>query len=73
MKRLRLTIAFIIIFLAAAHVLAAPQYVASMLRQPFHFVTCRSAMNINPSNAVYFETRQKAIEAGHRPCKLCKP
>lgn len=48
-------------------------YVASKLRAPFHILTCSSAMRITADHAVYYETREQAIEAGHRPCKRCKP
>jgi len=48
-------------------------YIASRLRAPFHYLTCRSARLITPEHAVYFETREQAIEAGHRPCKNCSP
>jgi micrococcal nuclease len=69
----RIIIAFVVIILLTAHVLASPQYIASALREPFHFITCAWAMKISPSNAVYYETREEAIKAGHRPCKFCKP
>jgi len=38
-------------------------YIASRLRAPFHYLTCRSARLITPEHAVYFETREQAIEA----------
>lgn len=33
------------------------------------FITAKIA----PQNAVYFETREEAIQVGHRPCKVCRP
>ena len=36
-------------------------------------VTCKWAKKIAPSNAVYYTTREEAIQDGHRPCKVCKP
>lgn len=53
--------------------LAAPQYVASRIRDPFHSVSCEWAHKISKHNAVYYETREEAMEDGHRPCKVCKP
>ena len=34
-----------------------------------HVVTCKWAKKIAPSNAVYYTTREEAIQDGHRPCK----
>ena len=69
----RLIIALIIVCLHSSITLAAPQYIASMLRNPFHNITCTWAKKISPSNAVYYETRSEAINNGHRPCKVCNP
>ena len=63
----------LVVLLLAAAVLAAPQYVASINKEPFHRVSCRWARKISPSNAVYYNTRQEAINDGHRPCKVCRP
>jgi len=48
-------------------------YVASSLREPFHRPSCRWAQRIDHANLQQFSTRQAAIDAGHRPCKVCKP
>jgi methylphosphotriester-DNA--protein-cysteine methyltransferase len=48
-------------------------YEASALREPFHRPSCRWAAQISPRNLQTFKTRQEAINAGHRPCKVCKP
>lgn len=65
--------ALLSVFILAAAALASAPYVASVLRAPFHRVTCRWAAKIAPENAVYYETRAQAIADGHRPCKVCKP
>lgn len=49
------------------------QYVASVLREPFHDPNCRWAKRINPENLIGFKTRQEALDSGRRPCKVCKP
>jgi hypothetical protein len=49
------------------------QYVASKNSTVFHTLTCRSAKRISPENLVGYKTRQEAINAGKRPCKLCSP
>jgi micrococcal nuclease len=62
-----------IVIVSAACALASSGYVASRNRSPFHLQSCSSAQRINPSNAVYYQSREEAINAGHRPCKICKP
>lgn len=69
----RITLSTLAVLLLAAAVLAAPQYVASINKEPFHRISCRWAQKISPKNAVYYNTRQEAIQDGHRPCKVCKP
>lgn len=69
----RLALSTLLVLLLAVAVLAAPQYVASVYKEPFHRVSCRWARKISPSNAVYYNTRQEAINDGHRPCKVCRP
>jgi hypothetical protein len=53
----------------------APQanYVASKVRMPFHRSDCKWAQKISPKNLEVFETREQAIAAGHRACKICQP
>lgn len=51
----------------------AYRYVASKIRKPFHYPTCKWALEIDPQNLQTFKTRDEAIAAGHRPCKVCDP
>lgn len=69
----RIALSTLAVLLLAAAVLVAPQYVASINKEPFHRISCRWAQKISPYNAVYYETREEAIQDGHRPCKACKP
>lgn len=69
----RITLSTLAVLLLAAAVLAAPQYVASVNKEPFHRISCRWAQKISPKNAVYYNTREEAVQDGHRPCKVCKP
>ena len=39
----------------------------------FHKADCHSASNISSENLVSYKTRQEAVKAGKRPCKLCNP
>ena len=48
-------------------------YVASSTRNPFHRPRCKWAQRISPENLQTFKTREDAIKAGHKPCKVCKP
>ena len=49
------------------------KYVASKNSKVFHKATCSSAKRIKPGNLVTYKTREEAIQAGKRPCKICKP
>lgn len=48
-------------------------YVASAIREPFHKNSCKWAAKIAEDNLVGYDTRQEAIDDGHRPCKVCRP
>lgn len=48
-------------------------YVASKEQDPFHYRACKSAAKISPANREIFKSRKAALEAGHRPCKICRP
>jgi len=52
---------------------AEHQYVASKNSQVFHLPGCRSVKRISPENLTGFKTRQQALNAGKKPCKLCTP
>ena len=58
---------------AAPQPQAKVQYVASSAREPFHLPSCEWAAKISASNKQTFATREAAIRAGHRPCKVCRP
>ncbi|MCK4293131.1 MAG: hypothetical protein KAY65_08025 [Planctomycetes bacterium] len=49
------------------------KYVASKNSKVFHSPDCRFAGTISPKNLVGYKTRKDAINAGKRPCKVCKP
>ena len=49
------------------------EFVASKNSKVFHKSNCSSAKRIKPGNLVTYSTREKATEAGKRPCKICKP
>ena len=54
-------------------VAASYKYVSSKNSQVFHSPNCRSAKRIKPENLVGYNSRDEVIQAGKRPCKVCKP
>ena len=54
-------------------VTVAYRYVSSKNSQVFHSPQCRSAKRIKPENLITYSSREEAIKAGKRPCKVCKP
>lgn len=49
------------------------RYIASWQREPFHLPGCSCLRRIRRQNLHGIKTREAAIEAGHRPCRVCKP
>ncbi len=52
---------------------AETRFVASWQRKPFHRADCKWARRIRRKNLQGVRTRQAAVKAGHRPCRVCKP
>lgn len=73
MKRLTTAIVILAILMTAVICAAEEKYVASRHNRPFHTLSCRWAKKISQENAVYYSTRDEAINDGHRPCKVCRP
>lgn len=60
----RLLTAFVVILLLFASIAAASgPYVASKLREPFHYTSCKWAKKIDPENIVYYQTREAEYAA----------
>ena len=49
------------------------KYVGSRNNRIFHRLDCYYVKRIKEINKVYFVDREKAMKAGFRPCKICKP
>jgi len=49
------------------------QFIASLRRDAFHRRACRWARKISRGNVLGVRTREAAIKAGHRPCRVCRP
>ena len=54
-------------------VAARYKYVSSKNSKVFHSPQCRSAKRIKPENLVGYNSKEEVIQAGKRPCKVCKP
>lgn len=39
----------------------------------FHYDSCQYVYRMNNSNKVYFDSREDAVDAGYRPCRVCRP
>jgi methylphosphotriester-DNA--protein-cysteine methyltransferase len=48
-------------------------YVGSSTTHKFHYESCRAAQKIRADHRVNFDTRDEAVNAGYRPCGICKP
>ena len=57
----------------AKRTVAEYKYVASKNSKVFHKPDCRWVKRILAKNLVGYNNRGEAIQAGKRPCKLCKP
>ncbi len=49
------------------------KYVGNRNSRIFHRLDCYHVKRTKETNKVYFADRKKAIKAGFRPCKICKP
>ncbi len=49
------------------------KYVASKNSKVFHKAECEWAKKVKPENLTGHSSRDEAVRAGKRPCKLCKP
>ncbi|RPF49475.1 micrococcal nuclease [Thermodesulfitimonas autotrophica] len=47
-------------------------YVGNRRTKIFHRAGCRWAQKISPANRVEFGSREEAIKAGYRPCRVCR-
>jgi hypothetical protein len=49
------------------------QYIGNSRSYIFHHSWCRYVGQMSDSHKVYFDSRDEAIDAGYRPCKVCRP
>jgi hypothetical protein len=48
-------------------------YVSSKYSIYYHRPTCKKVLKINPYTKETFKTVKEALDAGKRPCPICKP
>ena len=53
--------------------LAADKYVSSKYSVYYHKQSCKKAQKIDPLIKVIYNSPKEALDAGKRPCSLCKP
>lgn len=68
MKRI-LTLTAVLILICST----ALAYVGNRNTRKFHHDSCGSVAQMKPSNRVYIETRDEAINSGYVPCQRCRP
>ncbi|MBO8461289.1 MAG: hypothetical protein IAA85_00980 [Firmicutes bacterium] len=75
MKRLYLLILLLLcnLFLFTNIVGANVYYVGSVNSDIYHYPNCRAARRINDNNLVSFDSVKEALDAGYKPCSICKP
>ncbi|MHB1128511.1 MAG: methylated-DNA--[protein]-cysteine S-methyltransferase [Ilumatobacteraceae bacterium] len=49
------------------------RYLGSATTHIFCHPTCRNARRITPTHQRWFTATNKAVDAGYRPCKVCRP
>ena len=52
---------------------AADKYVSSKYSVYYHKPSCKKALKIDPLIMVIYDSPKEALEAGKRPCQICKP
>jgi methylphosphotriester-DNA--protein-cysteine methyltransferase len=48
-------------------------FVGSRHSNVYHLPTCSAARRIKPENLIGFKSREEAVRADYRPCKICRP
>lgn len=48
-------------------------YIGSKNSDKYHKKNCRWVEKIEEENAVYFNSKEEAVQAGYKPCGTCKP
>lgn len=57
----------------ATNAISGRRYMGSATTHIFCHPTCRNARRITSTHQRWFAATNKAVEAGYRPCKVCRP
>jgi len=68
-----ITIVNCLLLLLSFTVLASDRYVSSKYSVYYHKQSCKKALKIDPLIRVIYNSPKEALEAGKRPCQICKP
>ena len=68
-----ITIVNCLFVLLSFAVLASDKYVSSKYSVYYHKQSCKKALKVDPLIKVIFNSPKQALEAGKRPCQICKP
>ncbi len=74
-----ITVSFVLLILIFNLIGASPSpgfnYVGSVKseKKRFHSFHCYLSKNIKSNNAIYFKTRDEAVNSGYTPCHVCNP
>ena len=52
---------------------AATGFIANKNSKVFHKADCKLVAKMKPENKVPYASRDEAIKAGYKPCKVCNP
>jgi len=62
-----------LLLLFSVSLLAADKYVSSRYSAYYHKPNCKKVLRIDPLIKVIYNSSKEALEAGKRPCQVCKP
>jgi hypothetical protein len=68
-----ITLVGCVLLLFSVSVLAADKYVSSTYSIYYHRQSCKKVRKIDPLIKVIYNSPKEALEAGKRPCPVCKP
>lgn len=72
MKNVKRVISLTLLFVFALAAMAFA-YIGNTRSGIFHYDSCQYVYRMNDSNKVYFDSREDAVDAGYRPCRVCRP
>lgn len=70
-KKIALLNIIVSVFLSIAAPALATDYLCNPRSMKFHYYGCRTIKH--PENFIPMSSREEAINAGYKPCGVCKP